>query len=431
MPNIAVVRGAASVGSVERLKLGARLPELGDSIGGKYSIVRQIGEGGMAVVYEALHVQLGQRLAIKVLRPEVGDLDVVLARFAREARATASLRSIHTARVIDVDSLDNGLPFMVLEYLEGRDLDAELQAVGPFPIAEAVDVVIQVADAMAEAHEQGLVHRDLKPANLFVCHAGERRVIKILDFGISRNENDSSRITAVDSYFGTPAYAAPEQLRDASQADARSDIWSLGIILFELLTGRTPFEGTAVQVIAKVVADPVPWPLDLRPDIPRELARSIMRALQRDPAQRFKTMRELSAALAHFGPEQTLASALEPAMRGRRRLGEILVTDGLLSQGGLDLALADQQRTGKLLGQVLLDLKLVGGADLLAAVAKQQGLHVEPSPAPHPDEPLRKAATAPALVNARTARLRQAFWPLLALALGLGLLVQILHALGR
>ncbi len=386
-------------GSSTRIKSTARLPEAGDSIGGKYTIVRRIGEGGMAVVFEAVHVRLGQRLAIKVLRPEVHDLELVLARFEREARATAMLRSIHTARVIDVDTLANGLPYMVLEFLDGKDLDAELQAVGRFPIDEAVDVVLQVADAMAEAHEQGIVHRDLKPANLFVCRAGNRRVMKILDFGISRDENDSARITAVDSYFGTPSYASPEQLRDASKTDGRSDVWSLGVILFELLTGHTPFEGTPTQVIAKVVADPIPWPLDLRPEIPRELARIIMRALQRDPAQRFKTMRQMAAALAPFGPARSAAVALATSP-GRVRLGEILVSDGLLTPKGLELALAEQQRSGELLGRVLLDLGLVAQADLLAAIAKQQGIHRDSLPEMPPLRPAepRDSRDAPTLL---------------------------------
>lgn len=393
---------AAQVGiepsaSSVRLRASATLPEPGDRVGEKYTIVRRIGEGGMAVVYEAVHVRLGQRLAIKVLRPDVHDLDLVLARFEREARATARLRSIHTARVIDADTLPSGLPYMVLEYLEGCDLDQELQSGGPLPVTEAADVVLQVAEAMAEAHENGIVHRDLKPSNLFVCRAGGRRVMKILDFGISRNEQDDARITAADAYFGTPSYASPEQLRDASSADARSDIWSLGVILFELLTGHTPFEGTATQVIAKVVADPVPWPLDLRPDLPRELARVVMLALQRDPAQRFQTMRELAAALSPFGPRETAAVALANAHRGRGRLGEILVSEGLVAQADMDRALAEQKRSGALLGRVLLDLGLVARSDLLVALAKQQGIHSDKPPPLEAARLQREATTLHAL----------------------------------
>ncbi len=352
------------------------MPEPGDTIAGKYVLVGRIGEGGMAVVYEAMHVKLQQRLAIKVLRPDVPDFDEVLARFEREARASAQLRSVHTARVIDVDRLpDDGLPYMVMEFLDGVDLETALQATGPMPVEHAADIVMQVADVMTEAHSLGIVHRDLKPANLFVCRVGDRRLIKVLDFGISKIESEkSSRITGADAYFGTPCYAAPEQLRSAYDADSRSDIWSLGIVLFELLTGNPPFVGGSTAVIARVMTDPVPWPVDLRPDLPEAVARVAMRALQRNPAARFQTMRELSEALGPFAPRETAASVVAEAQRSRGRLGEILVADGLVTAEGLDRALDEQRKTGKLLGRALLDLGLVSHADLLAALAKQQGV---------------------------------------------------------
>ncbi len=370
------------------------LPVPGDVIAGKYEIAGVIGEGAMGVVYEATHLRLHQRLAIKVLRPDVREQDTVIARFEREARASAQLRSIHTARVIDVDTLENGLPYIVLEYLEGNDLDAELRGQGWLPVDEAVDVALQVAEAMGEAHDLGIVHRDLKPSNLFVCRAGDRRVIKILDFGISRDECDDARITGTNEYFGTPAYASPEQLRDAASADARSDVWSLGVVLYELLTGRTPFEGSPAQVIAKVMVEPIPWPKHTRDDLPVELARIVMRCLERDPARRFAGMRDLARALAPFGPKQSAAALVADVQRPRGRLGEILVADGLLAQADLDRALLEQRRTGKLLGRVLLDLGLVAQADLLTALAKQQGLF-DPAaahPAAAPD-PARSATT--------------------------------------
>ena len=324
-------------------------------------------------------MRLRQRVAIKVLRPDHSGTAEVLARFEREAWITAQLRSIHSARVIDVDRLPSGLPYIVLEYLEGTDLEAELLSVGPLPIPEAIDVVMQVAGAMKEAHSLGIVHRDLKPSNLFVCRVGERRVMKILDFGISRVEHGAERITCDSSYIGTPLYAAPEQLRDSAGADARSDVWSLGVVLFEMLTGRTPFTGAGAQVIARVMVDPVPWPCQLRADIPPELARVVLRALERDPEQRFQTMGDFSEALAPFGFIESAAAAIAGGQRSRGRLGEILVADGLLSSADLERALGEQRRTGVLLGRVLVDLGLVAQADLLAALAKQQGIGVEPS----------------------------------------------------
>jgi eukaryotic-like serine/threonine-protein kinase len=361
--------------STARVPALALLPQPGDRIADKYALVRQLGEGGMGVVYEAMHLRLRQRLAIKVLRPDVSDSHEVLARFEREARATAQLRSIHAARVVDVDTLQNGLPYIVMEFLDGRDLDAEVKAVGRLPAEQAVDIVLQVAEAMAEAHALGIVHRDLKPSNLFVCAIKERRLVKVLDFGISKIETDeSSRITSADVYLGTPCYAAPEQLRSASAADARSDIWSLGVILFELLTGRTPFEGRATAVIAKVAADPIPSPLDFSPDLAPQLARIVERTLQRDPTLRFEDMGELAAALAPFGPALSAAAVVANAQRERGRLGEILVADGLVASADLERALVEQRSSGKLLGRVLLDLGLIAQSDLLTALAKQQGI---------------------------------------------------------
>ena len=234
-------------GPRKKLRTLPDLPSVGDVIADKYVLVRLVGEGGMGVVYEAMHLRLRQRLAIKVLRPDLPDLGRVVERFEREARSAALLHSLHSARVFDVDTLPSGLPYFVMEYLEGQDLDAELGATGPMQIEDAVDIAIQVAEAMAEAHRAGIVHRDLKPSNLFVCRkpGAVRPIVKVLDFGISKcdADTDGERLTPHAAYFGTPHYAAPEQLREAAAADERSDVWSLGVVVYELLTGRTPISG--------------------------------------------------------------------------------------------------------------------------------------------------------------------------------------------
>jgi eukaryotic-like serine/threonine-protein kinase len=369
---------------------GPELPRVGDTIGRKYSLVGRLGEGAMGVVFEAMHLRLRQRLAVKVLRPDFNAYDEVFTRFEREARITAQLRSIHTARVIDVDTLENGLPYIVMEFLEGRDLAAEIDDLGALPVNEAVDVTLQIAAAMQEAHDNGIVHRDLKPANLFVCRSGGRRVMKVLDFGISRAEGENSKITQSHNTVGTPCYASPEQLADATQADPRSDVWSLGIILYEMLSGRTPFQGSVTSVIARVMSQDPPWLGALRPELPKDIVRIVMTALNRQPEGRFQSMRDFSAALAPFGLERSTTDALTEAQRGRTRVGEILVADGLLEPDGLKQALAEQRRTGHLLGKTLLDLGLVSRADLLAALAKQQGIEATvPPPGPAaPEAPI-------------------------------------------
>ena len=280
-----------------------KLPAAGDKLAGKYSIVRVIGEGGMGVVYEGRHERLGQRVAIKVLREAERKNREVVARFEREARLAAKLKSTNVARVTDVDALDDGTPFLVMEYLEGVDLDFELTQRGRLPIAEAVGYVLQACSAVAEAHALGIVHRDLKPHNLFLTDDGDRRVIKLLDFGISKvTEGEPDSVTLTRSSLGTPLYMSPEQIRSARNADHRSDLWSLGVILYELTTGRPPFDGDGpAAVIASITADAPQAPIELRPEMGRALSEAIMRALEKDPERRFASVVDFAEALKSFG----------------------------------------------------------------------------------------------------------------------------------
>ena len=275
------------------------LPNPGDTLAGKYQLIRKLGEGGMGVVYEAMHTRIQQRVAIKMLLPDVLDLPEVVPRFEREARAAGKLRSDNTARVLDVDLGENGLPYMVMEFLDGTDLGKVVEQNGALPVAEAVDYVLQACSAMAEAHSVGVIHRDLKPSNLFVTNEHK---VKVLDFGISKLENDQeARVTATQTVVGTPLYMSPEQVRSAKHVDARSDIWSLGIILYELLTGRTPFEGSTTAAAAAICIDQPPPLAQFRRDVPPDLERAILTALQKEPGARFANVQLLAQAIAPFG----------------------------------------------------------------------------------------------------------------------------------
>jgi len=298
------------------------LPREGTLVGGKYKVVGVLGEGGMGVVYEALHVRIGQRVAIKMLHPHMLAQPELLGRFEREARAAGQLRSPHAVRVIDVDATAEGLPFMVMELLEGRDIADDLHVRGQLPIDEAVECVLQACEAMAEAHALGIVHRDLKPSNLFLAREGSRVVVKVLDFGISKMaaKDVEVQVTSTLATMGTPLYMSPEQIRSAKNVDARSDVWSLGVILFELLTGRAPFVGTAMAVSAAIVADPPPSPRELRPDVPEALEQVVLRALTKSPDARWQDVQSMSAALAPFaGARVSIAGGqVVSATRGRQ-----------------------------------------------------------------------------------------------------------------
>ena len=282
-------------------------PAIGDVISGKYRIDSVLGTGGMGKVFGATHLGLGQKVAIKVLTVEPDDTrrEEAQERFLREGRATAALVSDHVVRIHDVGTLDSGAPFMVMEQLRGQDLAQLLQRTGPLSIELAADCVRQAASAITAAHAQGIVHRDLKPSNLFLTQRSDGSpLVKVLDFGISKNmqaelEPQSGSLTATSSVLGTPFYMSPEQVRDAKKVDFRTDIWSLGLILHELLSGSPAFEGTTLPgVCASIAADP-PAALRLkRPEVPLELEAIVLKCLEKDPLRRFQTAAALVDRLA-------------------------------------------------------------------------------------------------------------------------------------
>lgn len=284
-----------------------RIVQPGDVIGGKYSVERIIGRGGVGIIAAARHVTLKQRVALKFLRPEVaGDPDII-QRFLREAQAAAQIRSEHVTRVMDAGTMEDGTVFLVFEYLAGRDLAAVLREDGPLAIADAVDYLTQACEAVAEAHALGIVHRDLKPANLFLTRAPDGApLVKVLDFGLSKVKGSAAMtaLTAANHVIGSPHFMSPEQMRSSRDADARSDIWALGVVLFGLLTGRVPFEGEYLTEVCAAVLEGKALSLrGLRPDAPLELEAVILRCLRTEPAERFQSVPELVEALRPFASE--------------------------------------------------------------------------------------------------------------------------------
>ncbi|MBS2014683.1 MAG: serine/threonine protein kinase [Deltaproteobacteria bacterium] len=305
--------------------LGGIPLDAGDILAKKYRLEKLVGEGGTGVVVSAQHLQLEQRVAIKFLRTALAS-EEIRARFEREAHAIGQIESEHVVLVLEVGELEDHCPYMVMEFLEGRDLARVLKEDGPLPVEDAVDCMLQVCEALAQAHAQGIVHRDLKPANLFLTRTEENAPhVKVVDFGISKivdaklPAGDKKEMTNAFTVLGSPRYMAPEQLRNSKDVDSRADLWSVGAVLYQLVTGKYAFdaESNVHASIAVLTKEPRKLTADA-PHVPPELEAVVNRCLTKERHGRYQSAQELAAALRPFASQRARDAlmVLEEAKEG-------------------------------------------------------------------------------------------------------------------
>lgn len=273
------------------------MPEAGDIVSARYELVRLLGQGGMGQVWEARHIHIGNRVAIKFLNKEFAEDRQALERFSREARITGSLRHLNIVQVTDFGLTSEGIPFLVMEFLEGESLASFLEREKMLSIPTTLFIARQVLEGLKAAHAKKVVHRDLKPENIFLTEiAGHGSVAKILDFGISKivqTESKGLRLTKTGTIVGTAYYMAPEQVTGSKDIDHRVDLWALGVMIFEMLSGRVPFEGESCnEVVVKIASKPVPDIRKILPELPSDVVRLVRKAMEKDPKKRFHTSEE-------------------------------------------------------------------------------------------------------------------------------------------
>ena len=279
---------------------------LGKVLAGKYRIDERLSEGGMGTVYRGTHVLMDKTVAVKVLRPSLAADEKIVARFSREARAASRISHPNALSVTDFGEDENGIVFLVMEYLSGKTLKQVIRDSGPLPLARVVTITRQVGDALSAAHAQGVVHRDLKSDNIMLLDTTAGDHAKVLDFGIAKiNEPDGDfdpGLTAPNLVIGTPQYMSPEQCSQDSEIDARSDIYSLGVILYEMLVGHVPFSAESpTKVMMKHLQEPVPSVLDERKDLPASIGRVVSRAMAKLPDNRYQKVADLVEDLTIAG----------------------------------------------------------------------------------------------------------------------------------
>ena len=296
-------------------KIAPVLP--GETLAGKYRVERVLGRGGMGIVVAARHLELDERVAIKFL---IGEREgAATERFLREARSAAKIKGEHVCRVFDFGRTETGEPYIVMEHLEGTDLATVLERDGAQKVEPVVGWIVETCDALAEAHALGIIHRDLKPANVFLANRPDgTSLAKVLDFGISKLPFGET-VTGPEVKMGSPLYMSPEQIESARDVDARSDVWSLGVVLYELLTGKPPFVGDSMLQLSVTIREKEPTPLgELAPDVPEPLAEVVAKCLAKRPADRWPSVAALAVALRPFAPPEVnaLLSRLERRVTG-------------------------------------------------------------------------------------------------------------------
>lgn len=391
---------------------------LGRVIGGKYRLDRRIGSGGMGSVWVARHLVLGAEVAVKLMSPDLAGTELGLARFEREAKASAKLKSHHIVRVQDF-GVDDGTPFMVMELLEGEDLGERLKRDGPLSVGELAPLFREICKGLEVAHDAGIVHRDLKPSNVFLAREGGDEVVKLVDFGVARETKTNlvEEKTTSGTVVGSPHHMSPEQAR-GEQVDHRSDLWALGVLAFRALTGKRPFDGEVLtSVLLAVVSQPVPKATEVEGGLPADIDRFFAKALSRNVELRFqraRTMAEaltaiaagadptpfLTEALGEGREEETVPSAArvtvpahEPSAErtGSREVGA--VTAGVIAASGVT-----RRRP------VWPWLALGGGLLIGAFFLGRRGTEAPPAgAAPPPKVPTARSAVTPAVTTARSA----------------------------
>ncbi|MFT3774790.1 MAG: protein kinase [Minicystis sp.] len=397
----------------------------GDVLAGKYRVERVLGVGGMGVVVAAMHMELDQRVALKFLLPSAAQNPAVVARFSREAKAAAKIKSEHVARVSDVGTMDNGIPYIVMEYLEGHDLSHALSIQTRLAPSVAVDYILQACEAIAEAHAAGFVHRDLKPGNLFLARRADGSdIVKVLDFGISKaviSDNEPSsvkpgQLTRTTDIFGSPMYMSPEQLKSSRDVDPRADIWAIGVILYELVTGKSPFDRpTVAETFGAILYEKPESIRKHAPECPAGLEAAILRCVEKDANARFQNVAELAKGLLPFA-EHSSRLVVERTSRVLRRAGVAVDTvpppselsraaaTGMAPSGGASTRTAwgegDRAPKPRSGARVI----VIAAAGLVLAAAAFVGVTrfgkrpVSAVPPPMPDRPIAAQTAAPSAV---------------------------------